>query len=232
MPTSKRCLALAGFLALSPAFAGAAEAMPEHHMISAQVIRVVDGDTLEVLVGKRKVRVHVNGIDAPEANQPWGKEATLALSQLVLGQSVDLEPVGGGSGSRITAIVFVGEAEVGATLVSGGNAWADRRDLRPSDVGLCEVEASAREEKLGLWALPPPKRVAPWLFRVHFLRPAQPQRGAESVEECKAAALRKRSTRRAPAPATAPVAPVPAPVPAAPAPAVPAVPATPAAQEG
>jgi len=219
MPTSTRCLALAGFLALSPAVLHAAEAAPDHHMLSAQVIRVVDGDTLEVLVGKRKIRVHINGVDAPEANQPWGKEATQALSLLVLGQAVDLEPVGTGSGSRITAIVFVGEAEVGAALVSAGNAWADRRVLRPSDVGLCEVEASAREEKLGLWSLPPPKRVAPWLFRLHFMRAPQPARGAESVEECKAAALRKRGTRRAPVPATAPATPAPAP------------PATPAAQE-
>ena len=202
MPTSTRCLALAGFLALAPAFAIAEESAPEQqHMIAAQVIRVVDGDTLEVLAAKRKVRVHVNGVDAPEANQPWGKEATQALAQMVLGQEVDLEPVGRGSGSRITAIVFVGEAEVGAALVSAGNAWADRKNLRPSDVGLCEVEASAREEKRGLWSLPPPKRVAPWLFRLHFLRPAQPQRGAESVEECKAAALRKRGNRRTPAPA-------------------------------
>ena len=175
-------------------------------MIAAQVIRVVDGDTLEVLVGKRKVRVHVNGVDAPEPDQPWGKEATQALAQMVLGQSVDLEPVGTGSGSRITAIVFVGEAEVGAALVRAGNAWADRKDLRPSDVGLCDVEASARGERLGLWSLPPPKRIAPWLFRLHFLRPAQPQRGAESVQECKASALRKRGIRRAPAPAVAPAA--------------------------
>jgi micrococcal nuclease len=214
---TKRCLAFAGFLALPLIAARAEEAPEQHRMMAAQVIRIVDGDTLEVLVGRRKVRVHVNGVDAPEPNQPWGKEATQALSQMVLGQAVDLEPVGTGSGSRITAIVFVGEAEVGAALVSAGNAWADRKDLRPSDVGLCEVEDSARAERRGLWSLPAPKRVAPWLFRLNFLRPAQPLRGAESVEECKAAALRKRAGRR--------VAPPPLPIAVAPA-AAPATPAT------
>jgi micrococcal nuclease len=204
MSMIKRCVAFAGLLVLSLTAVRAQEAPGQRSMIAAQVIRVVDGDTLEVLVGRRKVRVHVNGVDAPEPNQPWGKEATQALSQMVLGQSVDLEPVGTATGSRITAIVFVGEAEVGAALVSAGNAWADRKDLRPSDVGLCEVEASAREERLGLWSLPAPKRLAPWLFRLHFLKAAQPQRGAESVEECKLAALRKRTSRSATAAPAAP----------------------------
>lgn len=171
------------------------------HMISGQAARVLDGDTLEVIVGKRRVRVHVNGVDAPELRQPWGKQARAALEQMVIGQQVDLLPVGSDRGSKLTAVVFVGEAEVGAALVSAGNAWADRRALRPSDAGLCEVEQTAREGRLGLWSLPAAQRVAPWEYRGLFLHPARVDYTHETAEHCMAVALGKRA-KRAPAAAS------------------------------
>lgn len=225
MPTFKRCLAIAGCLAIAMPEARAEEAAESHHMLSGRATRIIDGDTLEVQVGQRTLRVHVNGVDAPEPAQAWGKQAQAALSQLVLGQSVDLEPVGPDSGKRVTAIVFVGEAEVGAALVSDGNAWADRQDLRPSDIGLCEVEASAREAHRGLWSLPAAQRIAPWEFRMRFVHPLHKDYSAETAENCKAVAMRKRSRKPAlAAPLIAvppPIAPVVAPV--APANAPPAV---------
>jgi endonuclease YncB( thermonuclease family) len=199
MPILKRCLAIAGFLCLAMPAAPAEEAQEARHMLSGQVTRVFDGDTLEVQVGPGKLRVHINGVDAPELSQPWGKQAQGALAQLVLGQSVDLEPVGAARRKRITAIVFVGEAEVGAALISDGNAWADRQDLRPSDIGLCEVEASAREARRGLWSLPPAQRVAPWEFRMRFVHPLHRDYSTETAGNCKSVAMRKRS--RLPAPA-------------------------------
>jgi len=165
------------------------------HMMSGQVARVLDGDTLEVIVGKRRVRVHVNGVDAPELRQPWGLQARTALEQMVMGQSVDLLPVGSDRGSKLTAVVFVGESEVGAALVSAGNAWADRHALRQSDTGLCEVEQSAREERLGLWSLPVAQRVAPWEYRGLFLHPAHVDYTRETAEHCMSVALGRRARR-------------------------------------
>jgi endonuclease YncB( thermonuclease family) len=179
------------------------------HMLSGQVSRVLDGDTLEVMVGKRRLKVHVNGVDAPEARQPWGKQARAALEQMVVGQSVDMLPIGSDRGSKLTAVVFVGESEVGAALVSAGNAWADRRALRPSDAGLCEVEQKAREQRLGLWALPPAQRIAPWEYRGGILHRARADYTHETAENCMSVALGKRAKRPAPsvaAPAAVPAA--------------------------
>jgi len=173
------------------------------HMMSGQVARVLDGDTLEVIVGKRRVRVHVNGVDAPELRQPWGLQARTALEQMVMGQSVDLLPVGADRGSKLTAVVFVGESELGAALVSAGNAWADRHALRPSDAGLCEVEQTAREDRLGLWALPVAQRVAPWEYRGLFLHPARVDYTHETAEHCMAVALGRHARRAPPREATA-----------------------------
>jgi endonuclease YncB( thermonuclease family) len=197
------------------------------HMISGQVARVLDGDTLEVIVGKRRVRVHVNGVDAPELRQPWGKQARMALEQMVLGQSVDLLPVGPDRGSRLTAVVFVGEAEVGSALVSAGNAWADRHALRPSDAGLCEVEQTAREGRLGLWSLPLLQRVAPWEYRGLFLHTARADYTHETAEHCMSVALGQRARRAAPIVPAAQAATV---APAAPAAQSSSAPASPSAQ--
>jgi endonuclease YncB( thermonuclease family) len=131
--------------------------------------------------------VHLRGIDAPERGQPWSREATEALAQMVLHQDVDLEPLGLDDQKRRTTIIFVGEEEVGAAMVRDGNAWADRRHLSASDAELCELEAGAREGKLGLWALPARDRIAPWEYRPGFLHRHFRDYANETVAQCIAA---------------------------------------------
>jgi endonuclease YncB( thermonuclease family) len=161
-------------------------------MLGGTVTRVIDGDTIEVQIDKRRIPVHLRGIDAPERGQPWCKEATAALAQMVLNQDVDLEPLAVDDRNRQTTIVFVGEEEVGAAMVRDGNAWADRRHLSASDTELCELEADARERKAGLWALPARDRIAPWEYRRHFLHRHFRDYGDETVAQCMGAAEKAR----------------------------------------
>lgn len=64
---------------------------------SARVIKVVDGDTVDVLIDGREERVRLIGIDTPESVAPsrpvecYGREASTFTSQLLIGQSVLLE---------------------------------------------------------------------------------------------------------------------------------------------
>ena len=177
-------------LSLVPMLLGATPPDTEHQMLGGTVTRVIDGDTIEVQLGKRRIPVHLRGIDAPEHGQPWSKEATAALSQMVLNQDVDLEPLGVDDLNRRTTIVFVGEEEVGAAMVRDGNAWADRRHLSASDTELCELEAGAREGKLGLWALPARDRIAPWDYRHRLLHRHFKDYSEESVADCMEAAAK------------------------------------------
>lgn len=42
---------------------------------SGRIVRVIDGDTVQVLTSGEMVRVRLNGIDAPESSQPFGQKA-------------------------------------------------------------------------------------------------------------------------------------------------------------
>ncbi|KVJ48977.1 hypothetical protein AWS31_06165 [Enterobacter hormaechei subsp. steigerwaltii] len=49
--------------------------------VSGRVVRVLDGDTVEILeTGNRVTRVRLAGIDAPEKSQPFGQRSRQALS--------------------------------------------------------------------------------------------------------------------------------------------------------
>lgn len=46
-------------------------------------IRVIDGDTLDVVINGRRVAVGLIGVDAPEGNTPCGKQAVQAMGILI-----------------------------------------------------------------------------------------------------------------------------------------------------
>lgn len=64
---------------------------------------------------------------------------------------------------RTVARVIVGGQDVNREMVLEGAAWVYRAYNR--DKSLLAVEADARVQKRGLWALPEAERVAPWDWR-------------------------------------------------------------------
>lgn len=57
----------------------------------ATVVRVIDGDTIEVDIGGSLYKVRYIGIDTPEIGQPSGEEAATVNAELVSGKTVYLE---------------------------------------------------------------------------------------------------------------------------------------------
>jgi len=51
-----------------------------------EVVRVVDGDTFEVLHNQCPERIRLSGIDCPEKGQAYGTRAKQAMSAMVLGK--------------------------------------------------------------------------------------------------------------------------------------------------
>ena len=136
-----------------------------------RVTRIVDADTIEVRLATGPIRVRLHAIDAPELDQPWGPEATQALSKMILGKKVALEPSEQDQDDHIVATVFVGKVDVNADLVRLGHAWAFRPQMTKADAQLCDLEGEARAARRGLWSLPLDQTEAPWEWRRTTLKP-------------------------------------------------------------
>lgn len=130
--------------------------------ISCKVVGVSDGDTLTCLAaGNQSIKVRLAQIDAPEKNQPFGEKSKQALSAMVFGKQVVLQPETRDRYGRTVAKVFVGDLDVNRQQLRKGMAWVYRQYSR--DSGYDGAEAFAKSYGTGLWADPNP--VAPWVWR-------------------------------------------------------------------
>jgi micrococcal nuclease len=147
--------------ALGPAYAASARSEAAV-VLAGKVTRVIDGDTIDVLLSSGTIRVRLHGVDAPERDQPGGSAATAWLAQQVSSQQVMLEPISQDQYDRMVAVVHVQDRRINRELVRAGHAWAYRQYMRRNDEDLCEVEERARRKGVGLWAA---VAHAPWEFR-------------------------------------------------------------------
>lgn len=129
--------------------------------IRGPVVRVIDGDTLVLLVNRRQVHVRLAQIDAPEHDQPWGKRSKQQLAAFVARRDAVIEDDGHDRYGRTIGEVFVDGKDVNRAMVAAGMAWAYRRYLH--DPSLLAVERDAVRGRRGLWADPHP--IPPWQWR-------------------------------------------------------------------
>lgn len=90
----------------------------------AQVTRVIDGDTIDVLIDGKTARVRYVQINTPERDEPCFRESTQANAELVSGKTVRLVP---GKRlidpfDRLLRYVYVGDIMVERVLVEKGYA--------------------------------------------------------------------------------------------------------------
>lgn len=132
--------------------------------LTGTVIRIVDGDTVEFSPHNASpIKLRLAQIDAPESAQPYGKEATAALSRLVDGKAVRVEVVDVDRYGRSVVELYKGDVHINDVMVRGGHAWAYTRYVKSLEI--VEAEDEARLHKRGLWELPRDKRDAPWVWR-------------------------------------------------------------------
>jgi len=128
-----------------------------------QVLRVVDGDTIDVLAGAQGIRVRLIGIDSPEIGQSFGDEAKRFVSELIFAKQVILRGSGKDRYGRMLADVTLADgSDLSRRLVAGGKAWWYRK-YALNDRILELLHNEAREARRGLWVDPSP--TAPWDFR-------------------------------------------------------------------
>ena len=120
-------------------------------VIIGRCTKVSDGDTIHVITGGNvKFKVRLDRIDAPESDQPYGKESTAYLSSLIRGKTVRVEWVKKDQYGRVLGIVFLDKTDVNLKMVETGNAHHySYFDTTPA---YSAAESAAKSKKLGLWA--------------------------------------------------------------------------------
>lgn len=121
-------------------------------MEQALVIRVIDGDTIELQDGSR---VRYLGIDTPETGEYYYSEATARNKELVEGKVVYIQKGKRDRDEydRLLRYVYIDGVFVNAELVAQGyaRAYIFDPDERYSQV-LVQLEQYAKMKKRGLWS--------------------------------------------------------------------------------
>jgi len=128
---------------------------------TAQVVRVVDGDTIVVRLGGREERVRYIGVDTPESVKPgepvecFAKAAVRANARLVEGRTVTLryDAERRDRYGRLLAYVYRGDTFVNAELIRRG--FATPLTIPPNVAHADELRGlarTARRDGRGLWS--------------------------------------------------------------------------------
>ena len=134
---------------------------------TAQVIKVIDGDSVNVLrlPENKEVKLRLYGIDAPEWKQAYGKESKDALNRLLgTNREIFVKVLDKDRYGRLICNLHLNSEDIPVNewMVSRGNAWHYVK-YAPDDINLQQAEKNARNNKLGLWSSETP--IPPWEFR-------------------------------------------------------------------
>ncbi|MCY4455610.1 MAG: thermonuclease family protein, partial [Chloroflexi bacterium] len=134
------------------------------------VTRVSDGDTVVVREDRRfaqEFRVRLYGIDAPESDQPLGRESTRALQQMVRWQPLSLDVFAHDRYGRAIGLLYPRGGDqresLNVAMVREGWAYCYHRNGRYSQ-GLNAAQRQAQAARRGVWAQPA-NAERPWTYR-------------------------------------------------------------------
>lgn len=143
--------------------------------IDVSGVRVIDGDTVEVLVdGQQSERVRLIGIDAPEYSknnpgktQEYGLESKDSLDECVAGAKASIVYKETDRYGRLLGKVFAGNTDCNYRQVVAGSAWhykqyASSQPNDDSDI-YADAEKVAQLQNQGLWSNLNAQE--PWSFR-------------------------------------------------------------------
>lgn len=121
------------------------------------MVKIVDGDTIEVTIGPTRYTVRYIGMDTPERGQPYFEECTEQNRKLVENKTIELEKDVSETDryGRLLRYVWVAGVMVNSELVRLGYAKAATYppDVKYQDI-LVKLQREAREASSGLWAIP------------------------------------------------------------------------------
>lgn len=129
-----------------------------------KVTRVVDGDTIKVLIQDKEDNVRLIGIDSPEilderrTTQCFGKQASDKAKEILTGKTIILESdptqKNRDEYGRLLRYVFLNDLNFNKFMLSEGYAreYTFRDNSYQYQSEFVQAEKRAKENKIGLWA--------------------------------------------------------------------------------
>ncbi|MGD0597338.1 MAG: thermonuclease family protein [Sedimentisphaerales bacterium] len=167
--------------------------IPKYHGRQFTVVKVVDGDTLDIDIPDASAdsgrnyshtRIRLWGVDTPETKDPrtgpmyFGKEASDFATQKALGKQVTIylekEKNSRDKYHRLLAYIQLPDGKfLNEELLNEGYAYADLRFKHGLYNKYKQLESVARNQKKGLWAGVTPEQMPKWRQkREHLTAPA------------------------------------------------------------
>ena len=137
---------------------GSVIAEPNSKVVHAQVLQIVDGDSVTVSMNGELERVRLADIDAPDHDQPFSIDSRQSLFDLCLWVHAELSSISRDHYGRTMARVKCNGVDVNAEQVRRGLAWV--KDQSAKDRSLYKLQNEARSARRGLWSRESP--VPPW----------------------------------------------------------------------
>jgi len=135
----------------------------DDNVLYGRVVSVTDGDTFKAKIQGAVMIFRMADIDAPEKDQPYGREARAMLTAALDGKDVVMRRVDTDTHGRIVVHAWIANLDINREVVARGSAWFYAEYAH--DNCLYPVENDARNAKRGLWALPREQRIEPWIWR-------------------------------------------------------------------
>ena len=120
----------------------------------AKVIKIVDGDTIDVIANNTVQRIRFRCLDAPEKTQTFngfniGLDAKAYLEGLLqINDTVEVKLFGGLSYGRGVAYIYKNNENINHLSLINGNGYAYKGYCNKQELAM---EAEARKNKKGLW---------------------------------------------------------------------------------
>lgn len=127
-----------------------------------KVVKVVDGDTFDILDASATTRIRLFGVDAPERGQAFNKRAKAFMDSLVAGKHIRVVVRDKDRYGRTVGDAYLSNGTyVNAEIVRAGYAWQFRK--YSTDPEIARLENDARTNRRGLWE--DAHAIPPWEFR-------------------------------------------------------------------
>ena len=126
-----------------------------------KVEKIIDGDTVYASLEGKTYKLRLTEIDAPERDQPFGRQSKVFLRELLKDGEFDADISGKDQYGRYLARLYDNGVDINRKMVNEGMAWV--YDFYVTDKTFYKNQQSAQKEKKGIWSkrFPAP----PWEWR-------------------------------------------------------------------